>query len=67
MKAEKYLLKYMKDHGISTSTVMDETGIFLGEHRDSINGLMADDFLRLCLYLGITPEEVSDQISFDQD
>lgn len=62
MKAEQYILKYMSEHEVSNEKVKRETGIDMAGIIDSKNELLADDFLKLCIYLGITPEEISDQI-----
>ena len=62
MKTEKYLLQHMLKHHLSLEKMEMDTGIniekFVSEQRE----LKADEFLRLCVYLNITPEEVSDQI-----
>lgn len=62
MKAEKYIIEYIREHNISFQKVKRDTGLDLISLERHNNNLLADDFLRLCLYLGITPEEISDQI-----
>ncbi|MCM1157485.1 MAG: hypothetical protein NC300_08010 [Bacteroidales bacterium] len=62
MKAEKYLLKHIAEHNLSLERIKQETGIDLQAQAEEGKELQADDFLRLCVYLGITVEEVSDQI-----
>lgn len=62
MKAEKYIIKYIREHDISFQRVKQDTGLDLLLLEHGNDNLLADDFLRLCLYLGITPEEISDQI-----
>ena len=62
MKAEKYIMQYIREHDISFQRVKKDTGIDLLLLESNSNNLLADDFLRLCIYLGIAPEEISDQI-----
>lgn len=62
MKAEKYLLEYVREHNMSSRGIEVDTGINLERIVMEEQELMADEFLRLCAYLNITPEEISDQI-----
>lgn len=62
MKAEQYILNYMTEHDVLNEKVKQETGIDMVEITKDNKELLADDFLKLCMYLGITPEEISDQI-----
>jgi hypothetical protein len=62
MKAERYMQEYMEQHNISYDKVKKDTGIDVRRIFYSEKNMLADDFLRLCIYLGIAPEEVSDQI-----
>lgn len=62
MKAEKYLLEYVREHNMSSKGIEADTGINLEKIVLEEQELMADEFLRLCVYLNITPEEISDQI-----
>lgn len=62
MKAERYILQYIKDHNISSETIKKDIGLDLDKILKKDGNLLADDFLRLCVYLGITPEEIGDQI-----
>lgn len=62
MKAERYIQQYINDHGISVENVKKDTKIDLDNILKNDGNLLADDFLRLCIYLGLTPEEVGDQI-----
>ena len=62
MKVEQYILQYMKDHDISNEKVKNETGIDILSLLSEKKELLADDFLKLCIYFGITPEEISDQV-----
>ncbi len=62
MKAENYLLQHIIQHDISIEKVEKDTGINIKHVVCEGKELIADDFIGLCIYLGITPEEVSDQI-----
>jgi len=62
MKAEKYLLQHVLEHQISSQKIEADTGINIEKVVSEKQELMADDFLRLCVYLDVTPEEISDQI-----
>lgn len=62
MKAEKYLLEYVLEHNMSSKRIEADTGIDIEKIVLEEQELMADQFLNLCVYLNITPEEVSDQI-----
>ena len=62
MKVEQYIKKYIEEHDISVEKVKNETGLDLDNIFEKNDNLLADDFLRLCVYLGITPEEIGDQI-----
>ena len=62
MKAEKYLLDYVVNHDISITQIEKDIGINIERRVREKKDLIASEFLTLCTYLGITPEEVSDQI-----
>ncbi|MBR1864918.1 MAG: hypothetical protein IJ801_00255 [Lachnospiraceae bacterium] len=62
MKVERYLLEYIREHRISARRMEQDTGINLQHFVEEGKELRADEFIELCLYLGITPDEVSDQI-----
>lgn len=62
MKAEKYLLQHVLEHHISSQKVEADTGINIEKLVSEKKELVADEFLRLCIYLQVTPEEVGDQI-----
>ena len=62
MKAEKYLLDYIVSHNIPIAQIENDIGINIENRVNEKQDLMASEFLTLCTYLGITPEEVSDQI-----
>ena len=58
MKAEKYLLDYMMSRSITMEQVESDTGINMREFSDGKKDLMADEFLQLCVYLGVRPEDI---------
>ncbi|MCM1499997.1 MAG: helix-turn-helix transcriptional regulator [Clostridium sp.] len=58
MKAEKYILDYMMNRSISVEQVECDTGINLRELSNGKKDLMADEFLQLCVYLGVRPEDI---------
>lgn len=62
MKAEKYLLDYIVSHHISLEQVENDTGINIEQRVKEKQDLIAGEFLNLCTYLGITPEEVGYRI-----
>lgn len=62
MKTEKYLLEYTIRHHISLEQIENDTGINIEQRVREKQDLIAGEFLALCSYLGITPEEVSDRI-----
>lgn len=62
MKAEKYLLDYVVNHDISIAQIEKDIGINIEKRVNEEQDLIASEFLMLCTYLGITPEEVSDHI-----
>ena len=62
MRVEQYLLEYIRQHHLSEEQVERDTGTNLQLLIDQGRELVADEFLHICNYLGITPDEVSDQI-----
>ncbi len=58
MKTERYLLKYIRERGISEEALKRELGIDLKQMADGGEDLPADKFLEICRYLDITPEQV---------
>lgn len=62
MKAENYLYNYISECNISVEQVKNDIGIDIEKILSGKNELMVDEFLRLCIYLKITPEEVISQI-----
>lgn len=62
MKTEKYLLQHIVNNHISLEQIENDTGINIEQMVRRKKDLKAGEFLALCTYLGITPEEVGDQI-----
>lgn len=62
MKAENYLLQYILDHNISLAKIEDDTGINLNGVVSKGKDLLADEFVILCVYLGISPDEVKNRV-----
>lgn len=62
-RVTEYILQYMKEHHILSSTLSRETGIseekLVPEYKEA---LLADEFLRLCVYLKLSPEEIAVKI-----
>lgn len=62
-RVTEYILQYMKEHHILSSTLSRETGIseekLVPEYKEA---LLADEFLRLCVYLELSPEEIAVKI-----
>ena len=62
-RVTEYILQYMKEHHILSSTLSRETGIseekLVSEYKEA---LLADEFLRLCVYLKLSPEEIAIKI-----
>lgn len=66
-RVTEYILQYMKEHHILSSTLSRETGIseekLVPEYKEA---LLADEFLRLCVYLKLSPEEIAERIHVQQ-
>lgn len=59
-KVTEYILEYMKEHHIMSSTLSRQTGI--PEEKltpDYKEPLLAEEFLRLCAFLRLSPEEIA--------
>jgi len=61
MKAEKYLLEYMIRSNTNLCDVQDELGIDVKKLENN-EELFADEFVRLCVYLGINPDDVMNEM-----
>lgn len=62
MKAEKYLLDYIVNHNITLEQIKKDTGINIGDLADGKEELMADEFIKLCIYLGVDPDDVMNTV-----
>lgn len=62
MKAEKYLMDHIMQSGISMSQVKKDLGIDMEGLFKNNGELMADEFMRLCIYLGVNPDDVMNSI-----
>lgn len=62
MKAEKYLLDYMKKSNIVSEHVKAEIGIDIEAIVNNNGELMADEFIRMCIYLGVNPDDVMNAV-----
>ena len=62
-RVTEYILNYMKEHNILSSTISEQTGIpeekLTAAYKEP---LFADEFLRLCVFLHLSPEEIAHQI-----
>lgn len=58
MKAEQYLLNYIEQSHISKDRVREVIGIDLERIIEEQQDLDADDFIRMCLFLGVNPDDV---------
>lgn len=63
MKAERYLLEYMKNANVTTEEMKNSIGIDMQVFEDGKKELMADEFIEVCIYLGVSPDEVLNSIS----
>ncbi len=61
MKAEKYLLKYMTQSNMNLEDVRNDLGFDVTKLREN-EELLADEFVRLCVYLGINPDDVMNEV-----
>lgn len=58
-RVTEYLIEYLKDCHISPETVSAATGIDAYKLKDGcLRPLTAEEFLELCVYLKIRPEDV---------
>lgn len=62
MKAEKYLMNYIEQSNISTGQVKADLGIDMDMLMKQQQELLADEFIQLCLYLGVNPDEVMNAV-----
>lgn len=62
MKAENYILQYILQHNISLVRIEDDTGINLNNVVCKGKDLLADEFITLCVYLGISPDDIRNKV-----
>lgn len=62
MKAEKYLLDYIEQSHITKERVQEVVGIDIEKLVINQQDLDADDFLRLCVFLGVNPDDVMNEV-----
>lgn len=62
MKAERYLLGYIMKSDIPVDRVKSDIGIDIAEVVRNNRELMADEFIQMCIYLGINPDDVMNEI-----
>lgn len=62
MKAEKYLLDYMIKTNIPMERVKKDVGIDVQALVNSKKELMADEFIQLCIYLGVNPDDMINEV-----
>ncbi len=58
MKAEKYLLEYIEKSHISKERVREVVGIDIERCVANQQDLGADEFIRMCVCLGVNPDDV---------
>lgn len=58
MKAEQYLLNYIEQSHISKDWVREVIGVDLEIIIEEQQDMDADDFIRMCLLLGVNPDDV---------
>ncbi len=61
MKAEKYLFEYMRQSNINLVDVQNDLGIDITKLERN-EELLADEFVRLCVYFGISPDDVMNEM-----
>ena len=58
-RVTEYILAYMQEKGISASEISGQTGIPEEKlHPDYREPLLAEEFLELCVFLRLSPEEI---------
>lgn len=64
MYAEKYILDYVEKYSVSKNKIKEETGIDLDAVEKHHLELAAGDFLSLCLYLKLSPEDIEEYMFY---
>lgn len=63
-KVTDYMIRYIEENRIDAETLAAHAGIDAGKLREDYEKpLDAEEFLSLCAYLGIKPEQVQSMIS----
>ncbi len=62
MKAERYLLDYILKNGISVERIHREMGLDMELICKEKKELSADDFVHLCIYLEVNPDDIMKSI-----
>ena len=58
-RVTEYILAYMQEKGISASEISGQTGIPEEKlYPDYSEPLLAEEFLELCVFLRLSPEEI---------
>ena len=66
-KVTDYMIAYLEKNKIEPEFAARSTGISAEKLRRGYRSpLDADDFLTLCIYLGIRPEEVREALAFSE-
>ena len=59
----EYMIKYLCENSLSSGMVSQKTGIPEEKLRPGYKEpLLADEFLRLCVYLKISPEKIASEL-----
>ena len=62
-KVTDYIISYISDHQISGEQIAKDTGVPIEKLRTGYTEpLLAEEFLELCLYLKLKPEDITRQI-----
>mgnify|MGYP004596616867 CR=1 FL=1 len=62
-RVTEYMIKYLKDTGISSRKIAEQTKIPEDKLKPGYKEpLLADEFLRLCVLLKLSPEKISGEI-----
>ncbi len=67
-KVTDYIISYLKEENLTAEQVAKETGIAKQKLSEGyVHPLDADEFLRLCVYLRLKPEDISRSIRKNTD
>ena len=59
----EYMIKYLHENSLSSRTVSEQTGVPKEKLQQGYKEpLLADEFLRLCVYLKISPEKIASEL-----